>query len=292
VNLFKHIVIIYNPNSTGDSPTIAKKFAAEVRTYLDGTDVQLQETEHAGHAEILAYDAAKKLPDVLVVSVSGDGGYHEVINGALRAQHEGKGNPVCAVLPGGNANDHYNSVSQRPLIEALRDGAVEHMDVLAVKLNKDTTYAHSYVGLGLTPLVAVELNRHSLSALKESWLAIKTFWKFRPFDIEMDGKRQRFDSLVFANIDRMAKYLTLSEDSEPNDGRFEVVRLPHQSKMRLVLALLKSAFSHGDPVTTVKEVTFTSLKPTPIQLDGEIAKLAAGDKVHVTCERALLRTLR
>ncbi|MEO6513336.1 MAG: diacylglycerol kinase family protein [Candidatus Saccharimonadales bacterium] len=292
MNLFKHIVIIYNPNSTGDSPSIAKKFAAEARTYLDASDVQLKETEHAGHAETLAYDAAKSLPDVLIVSVSGDGGYHEVINGALRAQAKDGSKPVCAVLPGGNANDHYSSVSKRPLIEALRDGAVEHLDVLAVRINDTTTYAHSYAGLGLTPLVAVELNRHSLSALKESWLAIKTFWKFRPFTIALDGKKQRFDSLVLANIDRMAKYLTLSEEKQPNDGLFEVVRWPHHNKLRLIAALLRSAFHQGEPAPAVRDISFSALRSMPMQLDGEITQLAVGDTVRVTCAQGLLRTLR
>lgn len=292
VATFDHIVIIYNPNSTGDSPELAKNFAAEVRTLLSGSDVVLEETEYAGHAEELAYAAATKKDSTLIVSVSGDGGYHEVINGALRAQTEGKGTPVCAVLPGGNANDHYSSVARRPLIEALAEGAIEHMDVLAVSINDTTSYAHSYVGLGLTPLVAVELNRHSLSALKESWLAIKTFWKFRPFAIDIDGSHQRFDSLVFANIDRMAKYLTLSEDTEPNDGRFEVVRWPHKSKLQLVAALIKTAFRHGDPAPSVKEITFSCLRPMPMQLDGEITELEAGDSVHVSCARGFLKTLR
>ena len=289
--LFQHIVVIFNPNSTGDSPEMAKAFAAEARTLLNIDSVTLKETQRAGHAKELAYEAAQ-LPDVLIVSVSGDGGYHEVINGALRAQNEGKGSPVCAVLPGGNANDHYSSVSRRPLLDALRDGAIEHMDVLAVQINQDTVYAHSYVGLGLTPLVAVELNRHTLSAFKESWLAIKTFWKFRPFVIEMGGKRQSFDSLVFANIDRMAKYLSLSEDTAPNDGQFEVVKWPHQHKTRLVLSLLKSAFHHGVPATSKEEVSFLCPKPMPMQLDGEITELKAGDKVRVSCAKALLKTLR
>jgi diacylglycerol kinase (ATP) len=292
VNPFTNIVIIYNPNSTGDSPEMAKKFAAEVRTYIGEGEIELLETAHAGHAKELAYEAAIKYTDLLIVSVSGDGGYHEVINGALQAQQEGKGTPVCAVLPGGNANDHYSSVAKRPLLEALQEGAVEHVDVLAVDINGQVTYAHSYVGLGLTPLVAVELNRHTLSAIKESWLALKTFWKFRPFAIDIDEKRERFDSLVFANIDRMAKYLTFSEDSEPNDGLFEVVRWPHHSKLQLIGALIKSAFRRGEDAPAVKEFSFTCPKPMPMQLDGEITKLAQGAKVRVTSARGLLRMLR
>ena len=289
---FSHVIIIYNPNSTGDSPQLARTFARQIRSKTKIPNVKLVETKHAGHAEELAYEAAKTHKNVLIVSVSGDGGYHEVVNGALRAVDEGSGQPVCAVLPGGNANDHYSSISRRPLIDALLDNAIAELDVLSVRVNKDQFYAHSYVGLGLTPLVAVELNRHTLSAVKESWLAIKTFHKFRPFTIEIEGKNQRFDSLVFANIDRMAKYLTLAENSKPNDGKFEIIRWPHAGKLKLLVSLLKAATSKGLETKTTNKVSFTCLKPMPIQLDGEITQLKAGDNVLVTSAHAKLRTLR
>ena len=38
---------------------------------------------------VIAYDAVTTHDDVLVVSASGDGGYHEVVNGVVRAGREG-----------------------------------------------------------------------------------------------------------------------------------------------------------------------------------------------------------
>ncbi len=288
---FSQAIIIFNPNSTGDSQAIAEKFCQDLRKLRPKADVKLQETMHAGHGEELGYELTKKHTNLLLVSVSGDGGYNEMVNGVMQAVNEGATPPICAVLPGGNANDHHTFIAKRPLIEAIAaDGLIE-LDLLQVEA-KEIRYAHSYVGLGLTPLVAVELNKHKLSALKEAWLAIKTFWKFRPFTVIENGKQATFDSLILANIGVMAKYLTLDEDSSPRDGQFEALRWPHKRKIRLIAHLLKSAVGKPEPPQSLKRFEFTTVAPIPMQLDGEIIKLSADQRVVVTCAPNRLRTYR
>ena len=86
---FESIVIIFNPNSTGDAPELAQQLHDRLKELLSyQPEITLQPTEHAGHAVDLAREAAGKGGDVLVVSVSGDGGYNEVVNGVMQA-----GNP-------------------------------------------------------------------------------------------------------------------------------------------------------------------------------------------------------
>lgn len=288
---FDYITIIFNPNSTGDSPDIAKDFRKKLHKQHPESEIRLKETKEAGHAIELAYEAACLKGASLIVSVSGDGGYNEVINGAMRALDEGKGNPVCAVLPGGNANDHYESVNRKPLLEALESGKVETLDLLHLSAD-DSRYAHSYIGLGLTPLVAVELNKHTLSAFKETWLAVKTFWGLKPFEVVVDGKKLKFDSLVCGNIDRMAKYLTLAKSSSVKDGKFEVIRWPHANKLKLILMLLKSAFGKGIPADKYETFTFTTVKTLPLQLDGEIMKIEKNVLVTIRSAYGKLRTIR
>src|SRR4051794_35588548 len=121
---FSVICIIYNPNSTGPSEDLARKLADDIRT--TGAEINLLPTEHAGHATELAFDIATRHDNPLIISSSGDGGYNEVINGALRAQENGA-HPVCAVLPAGNANDHSHALSDRPLAEAVRKGKVTNI---------------------------------------------------------------------------------------------------------------------------------------------------------------------
>ena len=94
------IAIIYNPKSTGSSESLAKSLHKKLSSKLPNQRIDLLATEHAGHARELAYDISKKYDKPLIISSSGDGGYNEVINGALQAQSEGA-NPITSLLPAG-----------------------------------------------------------------------------------------------------------------------------------------------------------------------------------------------
>lgn len=290
---YSFVAIIYNPNSTGNSRQAAEDLAAFVRKRKIDLKIKLVPTRHAGHAEELAYDIAKKYGGPLIISSSGDGGYHEVINGAMRAQAEGA-KPICAVLPAGNANDHHHDVSSEPLPRAVIRGRASRIDLLKVEVTsgKDKTmrYGHSYLGLGLTPTVAIELNRHSLSALKELSIVLRSFYRFRPFQIEVGDRIVTLDSLVISNIGRMAKVLSL-ERSDLDDGIFEVTIFPHGHKMQLLRKLLIAATKGLRPDERVKQYEFTARKAMPMQIDGEVTTLRPGDKVKVSGAQRQLRTL-
>lgn len=290
MSTFSRIVIIYNPNSTGDSPAIAKEFYEQVKQKLSTVPVTLKETEHAGHGEEIAYKAASQ-PNTVIVSVSGDGGYNEVINGAMKAAEAKKTSPICAILPGGNANDHYSNVAKRPLIEALEAESVRQLDLLQLQFKSTTRYAHSYIGLGLTPLVAAELNRHSLTAIKEAWLALKTYWNLRPLEITTNDKKLQFDSILMTSVENMAKHLTLAKDSRPDDGLFELLIWRHKNKLRLTFTIIKSMLGIKIPHKKVKEFSFTVNKSMPMQLDGEIIDVPKATEVTITIQKQKLRTI-
>lgn len=292
---FESIVIIFNPNSTGDAPTLAEELRSKLEKLLPyAPDLKLQPTDHAGHAVELARDAARAGRDVLVVSVSGDGGYNEVVNGVMQA-----GNPhaVCAVMGAGNANDHRRTTGTEPLEDAITGGAVRHIDLLRITTGQGadapTEYAHSYIGFGLTPVMAIDLEKGSKGALKEMFSVMRTFSQFKPFEIrQAEGKRRKFDSLVFANIAEMAKYATLSEaDNHPSDGKFEVVIFPHRSKVRVLLTALRAATRGLGHQPSVSTYTFTTLKPIPYQIDGEVKSVEAHTRVTIESAPAALATL-
>ncbi len=289
-----HVVVIYNPKSTGPGKNKAEALSRELNRKGIALPVELVATEYAGHATELAYQAALAHVRPLIVSSSGDGGYNEVINGALRAQGEGA-KPVCAVLPAGNANDHRRTIGRRPLSEAVEQQVIEHIDVLkatiAGKSGEMQRYAHSYIGLGLTPAIAVELNRASLNRVKEAFIVIKSFRAFHPVEIKVDGERRVLDSMVFANISQMAKVLTIAENARPDDGEFEIVSIPHESKMHLLYQLLKAALTgwRGVSATFYK---FTAVSDMVLQFDGEIVTVSAGDEVSVAVDSGALATLR
>ncbi|MBM7795019.1 diacylglycerol kinase family protein [Paenarthrobacter ilicis] len=292
---FESIVIIFNPNSTGDAPELAQQLHDKLKSLLSyNPEIVLQPTEHAGHAVDLAREAAAKGGDVLVVSVSGDGGYNEVVNGVMQA-----GNPkaVCAVRAAGNANDHSRIMATKPLEEAIAEGHVHSIDLLRIHAGQQeggaAEYAHSYIGFGLTPVVATELEKGGKGALTEMVTVIQTFSKFEPFGIRLpDGKKHKFDSLVFANIPEMAKYATLSDaEPIPNDGKFEVIIFPHMPKWRVLLTALRATTQGLGEQPSVSRYEFTTLKPLPYQMDGEVKAVEANVTVTVESAPSALATI-
>jgi len=289
---FERIIVIFNPQSTGPAPQRAEELKNTLADRLPDVPLHLRPTERAGHArELAAQAAATGRP--LIVSVSGDGGYNEVVDGVM---HAGNPNAVCAVLAAGNANDHRRSTGEQPLVDAIVTGDVRHIDLLRLTVGSDsgarTRYAHSYIGMGLTPIVAIDLEKGGKGSFKEIVSVVRTFAKFRPFTIDVDpGGLRRLDSLLFANIDEMAKYATLSEDSRPDDGRFEIIALPHTAKWRILAVALKAATRGLGPQPTARHYRFTTVKPTPMQLDGEVIAVEAATSVSVDIAAGALSTL-
>ncbi|WP_104116104.1 diacylglycerol kinase family protein [Arthrobacter sp. B1805] len=279
---FDTITIIFNPNSTGDAPKLAEELLQDLNSALPATTVTMQPTEHAGHAIDLAREAASA-GNALVVSVSGDGGYNEVVNGVMAS---GSDDAVCAVLAAGNANDHSRVTGRKPLAKAITEGQVRRIDLLRISMDEtgaDPVYAHSYIGFGLTPVVAIDLEKGSKGAIKEMFSVVRTFSKFKPFEIrQSDGKRRSFDSLVFANISQMAKYATLSEAGDhPADGKFEVITFPHMAKWRILLTALRATTKGLGDQPSYTQYRFSTLKPMPYQIDGEVKSVEAATDITI-----------
>lgn len=292
VSSFDRIVVIFNPVSTGPAEKLAEELRRDLTVRVPAVPVSVLRTRRAGHARELAREAAGT-GRPLIVSVSGDGGYNEVVDGVMQSGNAGA---VCAVKAAGNANDHRRATRERPLVEAIEAGQVRRIDLLRLTVGAGaaahTQYAHSYIGIGLTPEVAAELEKEGTGSLGEIVTALRTFVRFRPFRIELeDGSRHRFDSLLFANITAMAKYATLSDNGRPDDGRFEVIALRHTARWRLFFVALRAATRGLGPQPTARHYAFTTLKRTPLQLDGELLILDAGTPARVDIAPGALATI-
>jgi diacylglycerol kinase (ATP) len=279
---FDRAVLIFNPNSTGNAQEKAEELRDELSERLPELQVELVPTQHARDA------ASRGRP--LIISVSGDGGYNEVVDGAMRA---GNASAVCAVLAAGNANDHRRTTRERPLADAIVSGKVSRLDMLQLTIDGDSSYAHSYIGLGLTPAVAVDLEKSGKGSLRELVTTIRAFAQFRPFEIERpDRTRERFDSIIFANIHQMAKVATLSEDDgRPDDGAFEVITMRHTAKWKLLGTALRASTRGLGPQPSATEYVFTTIKAMPIQIDGEVLDLDAHAQVRIDIAPKALRTV-
>lgn len=294
---FDRVVVIFNPHSTGDAPALAEELAADLAERLPDLPVRLEPTQYAGHARVLAGEAAAT-GRPLIISVSGDGGYNEVVDGVMKAGNE---HAVCAVKAAGNANDHRRATRERPLVDAIVAGDVVRIDLLRLTIGAgagaEVRYAHSYAGLGLTPVVAIDLEKGGKGSFREIVSVVRTFAKFRPFTIEVEpgevdpGGRRSIDSLLFANIAQMAKYATLSETGRPDDGRFEVIALPHTAKWRVLATAVRAAVRGLGPQPSARHYAFTTVKPMPLQVDGELVELEPDTSVSVDIAPAALATI-
>jgi diacylglycerol kinase (ATP) len=291
---YTSIAIIYNPNSTGSSEDLARDLDTKLRQAMPGFPVELIATTHAGHAEELAYDRARASTNALIVSASGDGGYHEVVNGLMRAKAEGA-DPVAGLLPAGNANDHFNNLHHHDIVEAIAGGIEQKIDLLELSGTRDgkpyNRYAHSYIGLGLTPQAGAELNKTKLNWLNEMWIVVKVLFTLRPVRLMVDGHRQAFDSLIFSNVTRMSKVITLAEDASAKDGKFEVTAFHRRNKLRLIASLVKASTLGLAGDTQVTSYKFTTIRRTLVQLDGEITTLDATTEVKIGLARADFRCI-
>ncbi|SDF84574.1 Diacylglycerol kinase family enzyme [Blastococcus aurantiacus] len=289
---FDRIVIIFNPNSTGNAQESAEELRGDLAVRLPDMPVTLSPTQHAGHARDLAREAAAA-GSPLVVSVSGDGGYNEVVNGMMDAANA---RAACAVRAAGNANDHRRVTREQPLADAIVAGEIRRLDLLRLTIDTRPTaevrYAHSYIGVGLTPVVAVDLEKGGKGSWREIASVVRGFARFRPFPIRLeDGRRRRIDSLVFANIDEMAKHARLSEGGAPDDGRFEVITQRQTGKLRVLATAVRAATRGLGPQPSATHYAFTPLVPMPLQLDGELVELDADIPVAVDIAPLALATV-
>ena len=112
---------------------------------------------------------------------------------------------VSAVAAGGNANDHRRSTRRMPLVAAIIDGRARHLDLLRLTVRTNdavwSRYAHSYIGFGLTPLMAIGLKKDKKGTVRELISVMRTFNSLEPVEIvRAGGEQELYDSLVFAML--------------------------------------------------------------------------------------------
>lgn len=275
----KRLVIIYNPASTGNSKESSERFASRVQRRI-GLPVELMPTDRPGHGEILARKAAQRDRHTMIISASGDGGYHEVVNGILQSHNP---DAITGLLPAGNANDHYSFMHHGDVIRRIGTGRAEHIDVLKIVSSAGwTRYAHSYAGVGLTSQVNDELKQHDYHPVREFGLA---FWKalnVKPVRVSVNGKTKRLDNLLFLNAGRMSKMIKTSGRASISDGKFELLEIKAGAILDLASYFIRAVTVGVNDAKQVKTYEFTCKHDMGIQMDGERIQLHAGETVTVS----------
>ena len=289
---YKYICIIYNPNSTGNSIDNAKDFADELKKLKVEAEIELIGTKYAGHAQKIARTIAKKADSVLIVSSSGDGGYNEVINGVL-AQPNKK--VVTHVLASGNANDHHEATAKNSNIKSIITQQPKLIDVIKVETTIDkkpwTHYAHSYVGIGATPIIGRKLTKLKINFFNEKLVVLKELLKFRYVVLRKNDTYIRYSSVVYTTIDRMSKVMKLSDKASIADGKMELYAVRYRSLWKLVYVLIRAVVIGISETRRLASDEFSTVTKTSIQLDGEVFVIDEKSKVKISCKKQLLKTL-
>lgn len=292
---FRCVAIIFNPNSTGDSKSDAVGLKKELEGRLnDDVKVELVPTDHAGHAEEIAKSYAEADEKTLLISASGDGGYNEVVNGIVNSSSK---NLAVAVLPSGNANDHYHTTAKEGLLGRILKSETRLIDVLEVSAVQKgkllRRYAHSYVGVGMTAYIGEKLTQADLNPVKEKWLVAKYLLKFGRVwaRIGDDDNWRDYSNLIAANIDRMSKVISLYDKAKLDDGHFELYIVPSGSLTRLLKTLLAGVVIGLEPQQVTSEVELILKKDADIQCDGEVFRVDGGQPIKIRCLKQTLRTL-
>jgi diacylglycerol kinase (ATP) len=292
---YSAVSIIFNPKSTGTSKINAENLRRTLAKDIPHIPIRLIPTRHAGHASELAYTEALASKYPLIISASGDGGYNEVVNGVMRAQAEGAA-VATGLLPSGNANDHYRSLRSGTVEKHIATGYQRSIDLLHITATKGDQswerYAHSYIGIGITANVGLQLNQMDLNPINELLVSARTIYNSAPATVLVDGKTRHYDSLIFSNVSRLAKIFILSSKSQIDDGKFEVIALQSKNKAAMLRRVVQALTSPAENVVGVRQRSSFSFQTTDkqaMQFDGETTSLEPGTTVTIHSEKQVLR---
>ncbi|HRJ06264.1 MAG TPA: diacylglycerol kinase family protein [Candidatus Saccharibacteria bacterium] len=290
---FNEIIIIYNPISTGNSKVNAEQFAKALNERMPNQAVTLVKSEYSGHAEKIAASYTGKKGKWLIISSSGDGGYNEVVNGVLGGKK--KGVVVTSVLPSGNANDHHAAMSSEDPIDNIKNANIETIDIIqvtsAVNGKPWVRYAHSYAGFGITPKIGRELTVKKLNSFNEKWYVFRHLLAFKHVRLEVDGATRRYSSLVFATISKMSKIIQLADDASQYDGKMEIYETEYRSPLGMLKLLFRASLAGLTESKRLTTYKLRTIRPTLIQLDGEVEQLDQNTDITIRCLKQKLQTI-
>jgi diacylglycerol kinase (ATP) len=217
--------------------------------------------------------------------VGGDGTVHEVVNGALGAEHV-----ELAVLPRGTGKDFVRSLripsDLRAALDVARDGRPRAIDAGRATYRswegaEATAYFANFAGAGISGAIARRANDTS-KALggKASFLvatvAVFAKWKSAEMTVRIDAERRSGDmfEVLVMNGDYAAGGMWVTPDAEPDDGKLDVLLIGDVTKADFVRTFPKiyrgKHLSHPKiDVVRGRAVGVETLPAVPVVLDGE-----------------------
>jgi len=250
-----------------------------------GWDASVQATEHAGHAEELARQAAEQCV-LLVLAGGGDGTLRETAGGLIGSRS------ILGLLPMGTGNSFAKElhmplpglIDHRALIEAstlLAGGRVHKMDVGETA---DGRHWLLWAGSGLDGYLVNRMEPRSklvkrLGPVGYALQAIFLIPRFRGINatvmVDDEAISGTFSMVTVANCRRFAGgILQMNRYARLDDGQFEVWLVRRRSFLGLInlmVATLRGRhYGHPDfACVSGMRILVETDRPAPVQIDGD-----------------------
>jgi diacylglycerol kinase family enzyme len=275
--------VIFNPAAGRGR---AGRRLERLRQHL-GERAEFRPTDHAGHAEELALEAAQA-GFAVVMPAGGDGTVHEVVNGLLRA---GRPDVLLAVAPSGSANDYAHSLGLDPDWWLREDTAVapRQVDVGMARSGSRSRYFCNGLGLGFNGYVTLESRRIKwLQGLALYGLALLRALCFRfatpVMTVALDNRPALTTPTLALSLalGRREGNFVVAPDAVLDDGLFDYVHarsLKRRSLLRFVPGLVTGRLPDHPEVERgrCRRLRLQSTEPLIVHTDGEFFCLPADD---------------
>ncbi len=240
-------------------------------------------TEFKGEAVNIAKNEAKKGGEIKIFACGGEGTVFEVLNGII-----GFENASIGVIPCGSANDFLKFFkSSAPFSDLAAQIKGKSVKIDAIKAND--FYCLNGCSIGMDAVVARDMQIYKRLPLVTGPLAynlaiVKTFLGKIGISakISLDGKKSFFSNCLFAVAANAPFYgggYMAAPKADPFDGQLDFTLVEKISKLKIPNFLNKyKKGKHAEfdycVLKTCRTMEFSSEKPVPVNLDGEISEIS------------------
>lgn len=267
----KRIVFIINPNSgTGNKNTVEKAIAKCLDTATFCPTVRY--TEHAGHAEKIADEEARRGTDI-VVAVGGDGTVNEVARAIVGTK------TALGIIPSGSGNGlaRHLRLSMNPA-EAIATICASCIKTIDYGTVNGVPFFCTF-GVGFDAFISMkfaEAGKRGLKTYVEKTLQDGLRYKPETYRIEIDGETEDQEAFLIAcaNASQYGNNFYIAPEASTRDGLMDVTILTPFTALespQIVMQMFSRELSKNSHVKTYRtsRLRIIRQKAGPIHIDGE-----------------------
>lgn len=257
-----------------------------------GIDLEIVHTEHKGHCEELAKEAAARGTDI-VIAVGGDGTVNEVASALM---HTGTS---LGIIPCGSGNGLARTLGISMDFDKAVD-TIAHFKPYAIDCGiADEKPFFCTFGVGFDAAVTEKFSsgkrRGKMQYVRS---ALLEYLNFSPdhYALEIDGEIFTEEAFLIAvcNASQYGNNAYIAPQASLSDGLLDITVIRNSSPLSQAMAgidLLSGNLAKNKTIDSFKahKVKILRLKDGPAQIDGE--PLRMGRKICIHCERACLKVL-